>query len=100
MPRGHAGARVSLHRNLLEGSVALLHEGRLVRLAPLDPQANARRTRGAAPPDPAGSGPDPARPKSSAEMAFQRDLGPIVDAEGGYAEPDPPSKTKKEDDHE
>ncbi len=95
VPPGYAGARLSLHRNLLEGSVAMLHQGRLLRLAPLDPQANARRPRSAAPPDPAEPKPDPARPKSSAEMAFQRDLGPIVDAEGGFSEPDPPGPTKK-----
>jgi hypothetical protein len=98
VPRGYAGAQVSLHRNLLEGSVAMVHQGRLLRLAPVDLQANARRQQagaGAALPEA-----DPARPESSAEIAFRRHLDPIVDAEGGFAEPHPPIQTPEEDEHE
>ncbi len=42
VPRGYAGARLTLHRQVLEGWVGLVHEGRLLRLAPLDPHDNGQ----------------------------------------------------------
>lgn len=59
--------------------MSLLHEGRLVRLAPVDVHANARdrRARGHAAP------PTPMLPPGAAQMAFDRDLGPVVDDQGG-----------------
>ncbi len=92
VPRGHAGTRMLLHRHLLEGSLSLVHDGALVRLAPLDVHANARDRRAKTP---APAPPAQALPKGSAEMAFERDLRPIVDPEGGFS---PPSHPTQDDD--
>jgi putative transposase len=79
MPLGYRGRKVMLQRHLLDGGVSLLHEGRLVRLAPVDVHANARdrRARGHAAP------PTPMLPPGAAQIAFERDLGPVVDDQGG-----------------
>jgi putative transposase len=79
MPLGYRGRQVMLQRHLLKGDVSLLHEGRLVRLAPLDVHANAqdRRARGRDVP------PTPMPPPSAAQMAFDQDLGPVVDDQDG-----------------
>jgi transposase InsO family protein len=82
MPLGYRGRKVMVQRHLLEGGVSLLHEGRLVALAPVDVHANARdrRARGRDAP------PSPMPPPSAAQMAFERDLGPVVDDQGGCEE--------------
>ncbi len=83
MIRGYMGARVVLHRNLLDGSVGMVHEGRLVRLSPLDPHKNARERRAKT----SLSDKKNKRallPKSSAQMAFERDMLPVVDPDGGF----------------
>jgi putative transposase len=82
MPLGYRGRKVMVQRHLLDGGVSLLHEGRLVALAPVDVHANARdrRARGRDAP------PSPMPPPSAAQMAFERDLGPVVDNQGGCEE--------------
>jgi len=47
VPRGHAGKRIDVHRHLLDRTVAVMHEGRLVQLARVDKILNAvtRRAR-------------------------------------------------------
>ncbi len=79
VPLGYRGRQVMLQRHLLEGGVSLLHEGRLVRLAPVDVHANAqdRRARGRDVP------PTPMPPPGAAQIAFDQDLGPVVDDQGG-----------------
>lgn len=83
-PCGHADTWVELRRNVLDGTVWLPHDGRLVRLHPVDLAANAHARRGATEPaaTPSGSPPVPA-----ATLAFQRDFAPVVDAEGGCLDP-------------
>jgi hypothetical protein len=91
--RGHAQSRVMVHRNVLEASVAIVHQGRLVRLSPVDLHKNARQKRAKS------QGQDKnevksALTKSSAQMAFERDMRPVIDADGGFADP---QKNLKED---
>ncbi len=93
-PRGYMGARVVLHRNLLDGAVGMVHQGRLVRLSPFDPHKNARERRAKS------TLPDNKKerailPKSSAQMAFDRDMPPVVDSGGNFIEPE--NNTSKED---
>jgi transposase InsO family protein len=84
VPRGLARTEVLLYRNLLDASVRCLHQGRLVRLSPLDPVANARARRARPSPEaPTVAVP----PKSSAELAFEHELGPVVGADGGFPTP-------------
>ncbi len=79
-PLGYRGRKVMLQRHLLDGGISLLHEGRLVELAPVDVHANAheRRARGRDVP------PTPMPPPSAAQIAFAQDFRPVVDAQGGF----------------
>jgi transposase InsO family protein len=87
LPKGLAGQRVELYHQVLDDTVSVLHEGRLVRLHPVDRHANAVSGRGrTAPPDDT----PPAAPRpSAAELAFRRDLPPLVGPDGGFSGPDP-----------
>ncbi|MCP3881089.1 MAG: hypothetical protein GY701_22250, partial [Sulfitobacter sp.] len=81
-----------LYRHLLEGTVSLLHEGRLVQLAAVDVHANARERRARGQEEP----PTPTPPPSAAQIAFDQAYRPVVDAEGGLSE-NPTSKTEEND---
>jgi hypothetical protein len=82
VPRGHAGEQVTLHHRLLSDTLAVLHEGRLVELAPVDLAANA--TAGRARPGKPVDDPEAILPPSAADLAFQRDFGPVVGPDGGF----------------
>ena len=89
VPRGHAGQRLLVHHQLLDGAVLVQHEERFVRLHPVDLAANAvaRRARVGTPP---GDKPVPGEPggpppaRSAATLAFERDFGPLVGPDGGF----------------
>ena len=86
IPPGHRGDTVQLHRHLLDETLSMIHDGRLVRLAPVDPVANA--TSGRARP---GQEPETARPHlppSAAELAYRRDYAPVVGPDGGFTDSD------------
>jgi hypothetical protein len=81
VPRGYAGTELLLYHHLLDGTVAMLHEGHLLPLAPVDALANARSGRACTPPE------EPSAPvpcKTAAHLAFERDLAPVVDSDGGF----------------
>jgi len=78
--RGYAGEKIILHRHLLDGSLSVMHDNRLIKLSPVDLDANARQKRIKI--DKKKETPQKL-PQSSAEMAFNRDFKPIVDSEGG-----------------
>ena len=82
VPRGLAGQRVQLQRNVLDNSVAVLHDGRFVTIAPVDLTRNAHAPRAD---ESAGTDDDVVHPlpKTSAELAFDRDLGCVLDPDGG-----------------
>lgn len=81
-PSGHAGRIVQIFRHLLHGSVAMLHEGRMVQLAPVDLAANARNLRACA--ARATRPPPTRRIKTAAELAFERDHATIVTPGGDF----------------
>jgi len=89
VPRGYAGQRLTVTRHLLEGdALSIVYHGRRLRLHPVDLTANAydRRGRGpAAPPPPT------VPPRTAAQLAFDDDFAPLVDADGGY---DPQQREK------
>jgi transposase InsO family protein len=91
VPGGHAGTRIELHRNVLDDSVRMVHQGRLVRLMPVDLHANARDNRANGYRDDNKSQPLP--PKSYSQIAYEKDFKPVVDRQGGYADP---KKTNKD----
>jgi putative transposase len=82
VPRGHAGERVTLHRRLLDGTIAMIHDGRLVELHVVDLAGNARDRRARIEQEPSTD--DHQLPLSAADLAFLRAMGPVVDADGGF----------------
>ena len=79
-PGGRKGQIVQITHHLLEDTFHVVCEGRLVRIHPVDLAANARSRRGR--PDPASDEPQPPAAKTAADMAYERDMGPVVDADG------------------
>jgi putative transposase len=93
VPRGHAGTDITVWRHLLSGALSVVHDGRLVTLAPVDLAQNAvaRRALPSAPtPDD-----DERAPQTAAQLAFARDFAPVVGPDGDFpATPNRPSTTK------
>jgi putative transposase len=82
-PRGLARERVLVRRQVLDGELSILHGGHVVKLHEVDLAMNARDKRGRSP-EPL---PEVAPVKTAATVAFDRDFGPIVDADGGFSSP-------------
>lgn len=91
MPRGYAGTRVTLYRNVLDGTIGLAHRGRIIELRPTDPAANAHAQRAG---DFSRDEPRSMPPATAAELAFKRDFTPIIDADGGFSACDNPDSTE------
>lgn len=83
MPRGYAGRKVTLRRRLLDGSIGFLHDGKLIDLHTVDLVGNARAQR-AKDRQSHEREHDSPPPITAAELAFQREFGPVVDADGGF----------------
>jgi putative transposase len=93
VPRGHAGTDVTVWRHLLSGALSVVHDGRLVALAPVDLTLNAVSRR-AVPSAPAPDD-DERAPQTAAQLAFARDFAPVVGPDGGFpATPNRSSTTK------
>lgn len=86
VPRGHAGERIIVYRHVLEHHLAIMHQGRLVELKPVDLHANARAQR--ARPERDRPNTQHPLPKSAADHAFERDFAPVVDSDGGLSDPE------------
>ncbi len=85
VPRGHANERVRLTRHLLEGgALSICHEGRLVRLHPLDPTDNAYSRRSRPPEKPPDTSPPP---QTAAKLSFEDTFQPLVGPDGGFPLP-------------
>jgi putative transposase len=89
-PAGYGDTRVPLYRHVLDGTVHLLHEGRLLRLQPVDTAENARSRRARKAKELPPGGPT----RGAADLAFGNDFGPLVGPDGGF--PDPREKEEEE----
>jgi putative transposase len=85
-PRGLAGSMATIHRQVLDGTVRVLFQGKLVKLLPVDLSANAHARRSASLPSEDDSAPIPTR--SAADLTFDRDFAPVVGPDGGFSDPD------------
>ena len=85
LPPGYAGTKIMIHRHLLDQSLSIIHHGRLLELTPVDLEANARDKR-AQPKVQEDETFNAILPKSSSQIAFEQDLGPIVDADGNFTD--------------
>ena len=86
VPRGLAGQRVRIARDVFDPKHLLLHhEGQSIRLHPVDLHANARARRGISPPpaDP------PTTAVGAARSAAEKALAPITQPDGGFPAADP-----------
>jgi transposase InsO family protein len=82
VPTGYAGTWITLHRNMLDGSIRMVHHGKLIRLFPVDLTGNAHDKRATGHCDDDGTKPLP--PKSCSQIAYERDFAPVVDPDGGF----------------
>lgn len=85
IPTGLSGEVIVVHRRLLDNTLAVLRQGRLIDIHPVDLNANARARR-ARDQQPARGTQHPL-PHSAADLAFERDFLPVVDPDGGFHEP-------------
>jgi hypothetical protein len=74
--------RVTIYRYLLEDRIAVLLEGRIVEIQPVDLAANARSRRALRRTDDDEIAHPP--PPSAADMAFDDDYGPVIQPDGGF----------------
>ena len=99
-PRGLGDDRVEIVRHVLDARLWVLHQGRMVELAELDPHANATDRRGTG----HDESPLPCEgvPHTAAHHAYDQDFLPLVDADGGFPDeqdqdhhsyPDPEDET-------
>lgn len=84
-PHGLARGEVTVHRHVLDGHLEVPYRGKMVRLHPVDLQANATARRALACDE--TPAPDDAPPKTAATLAFDRDCGPVVGPDGGFTDP-------------
>lgn len=93
VPRGHAGTDVTVWRHLLSGALSVVHDDRLVALAPIDLALNAISRR-AVPSSPAPDD-DERAPRTAAGLAFAKDFAPVTGPDGDFpAASKRPSTTK------
>jgi transposase len=83
-PRGLSEQWVDVSRHVLDGRLWVLHEGRSVELAELDPHHNATHRRAT------GGPPLPSEgvPTTAATLAYDHELSPLVGADGGFSDPE------------
>ena len=81
-PRGLGHGQVEVIRHVLDARLWVLHQGRKVELAELDPHANATDRRGTG----HGQSPVPGEgvPHTAASHAYDQDFLPLVDPDGGF----------------
>jgi len=82
-PAGYAGKIIKVFHHVLDGTVEMLHEGRLIKLAPPDLALNALSQRANSRTRP-GNEPRPMPPKTAATLAYEKAFAPIVGSDGGF----------------
>jgi putative transposase len=80
VPRGHAGTRLAVLRQVLDGTLWIQGDARLVQLHPVDLAFNATSRRGHRTPR---EEPAETTPVTAAETLFDHEFGPAVDRDGG-----------------
>lgn len=83
-PAGYAGKIIKIFHHVLDGTVQMLHEQALIRLAPPDLALNALSRRAVSPEG--ETEPSRVPPKPSGMLAYAKDFAPVVGADGGFKE--------------
>ncbi len=97
VPVGYAGARIRVYRSALEQTVSILHNGKVLRLHPVDLAANALARRASGRTEQGVQDDDTTPVHSAARLAYDRAHSPVTDPEGGFL---PPTGKPAEDDPE
>lgn len=82
-PAGYAGKIIKIFDHVLDGTVHMLHEQRLIKLAPPDLVMNAMSLRVNKPKGHKDE-PRPMPPKTAATIAYEKAFAPIVGPDGGF----------------
>jgi transposase InsO family protein len=85
MPLGYSGTKITLYRHVLDKTLSILHKTVLVQLHVVDLQANARAKR-KKPNNNQEESEQDHLPQSSAEIAYQKEMSPLIDSEGGFSQ--------------
>jgi len=83
IPPGHAGEAITLRRNVLDETLSILHHEKIVTLSPVDLHTNARDKRTIT----RETEEQKQLPKSSAQISYDKEVKPIIDADGGFNAP-------------
>ena len=83
IPSGHAGEAITLRRNALDETLSILHHEKIVTLSPVDLHTNAREKRIIT----RKTEEQKQLPKSSAQISYDKEVKPIIDADGGFNAP-------------
>ena len=83
IPPGHAGEAITLRRNALDETLSILHQEKIITLSPVDLHTNARDKRTIT----QEIEEQKQRPKSSAQISYDQEVKPIIDADGGFTAP-------------
>ena len=86
VPRGLSGEWLDVLRQVLTGTLFILHDGTLKRIHPVDLAANAMTQRARSRTDNDEPVPGDAIPKTAATLAFERDFAPLVGTDGGFTD--------------
>ncbi len=81
MPLGHRREEVTIFRNMITGTLSVLHQGVRTTIKPADLTHNAHERRQALP---QGEPEEPAPRKTAADLAWDRDHQPLTDDDGNY----------------
>ena len=94
-PNGQRGRKIQIQRRLLDQTYHVVSRDRLVRIQPVDLEANARAQRAKRPATAPDKDPESPPSKTAADMVFEHDLGPVTDPEGGCDAPNPEPESKE-----
>ena len=84
-PYGLAKQTVQVRRQILDGTLSVIHRDKVVLLSQVDKAHNARDRRATKRAEPPTEH-DLPRPKTAATRAYDRDLGSILASDGGFAD--------------
>ena len=84
---GRGGTKILVTQRLLDGTYHVVAGERLVRIHFVDLAANAHSLRARPGPRPEDEGAKPPPEKTAADLAFERELGSVVDEDGGARPP-------------
>ena len=85
VPRGLQRQKITVYRHVLDGKLSIIHGDERVFLQVVDKADNARARRRGRSHEPAPSDNEKI-PNTAAERSFQKQFGPITDADGGFTE--------------